>query len=269
LLHDLRLTLPRERLEDRRALLRELDQLERGLDYGGAMEGLGRFREQALDAVVRGVGAAFDLSRESAKTIARYDTAPHFRAEAVRKKLGNYKRYLDHARYLGKELLLARRLVEAGCGFVTVTSDFVWDMHADVNNAPMTEAMPYVGAPFDHAVSALIEDLEARGLSDKVLLIATGEMGRTPRVNKGGGRDHWGALTPLLIYGGGMRMGRVIGRSDASAGSPGSEPVTVRHLVSTIMRFLLDAGEVRVTRGVPDDVMRAVTGGEPIPGLAD
>jgi uncharacterized protein (DUF1501 family) len=151
---------------------------------------------------------------------------------------------------------------------VTVTSDFVWDMHADGNNAPVTEAMPYVGAPFDHAVSALIEDIEARGLSEQILVVATGEMGRTPKVNKGGGRDHWGNLTPLLIHGGGLKMGQVIGRSNANAGEPASDPITVRHLVSTIMQFLFDTGEVRVARGVPDDVLRVITGGEPIPGLA-
>jgi hypothetical protein len=267
LLRSLQLTLGRDRLEDRQQLLRQLDGIERRLDYAGSMQTLDGFQQQALRAVVRGVGAAFDLSKESPKTIARYDTAPHVNTAAVRKKLGNYKRYLDHARCLGKELLLARRLCEAGCGFVTVTSDFVWDMHADANNAPVAEAMPYVGTPFDHAVSALIEDIEARGLSDKILLVATGEMGRTPKVNKGGGRDHWGNLTPLLIYGGGLKRGRVIGRSSANAGEPASEPVTVRNLVATIMHYLFDVGEVRITRGIPDDVLRVVTGGEPIRGL--
>jgi hypothetical protein len=268
LLKDLQLTLSRGRLDDRRRLLRQFDSLDRRLDHGGEMETLDRYQQQALQAVVRGAAAAFDLSKESAKTIARYDTAPHVNTAAVRPKLGNYKRYLDHARCLGKEYLLARRLCEAGCGFVTVTSDFVWDMHADGNNAPVSEAMPYVGTPFDHAASALIEDLEARGLSDKVLVIATGEMGRTPKVNKGGGRDHWSALTPLLIYGGGMKMGQVIGRSDKNAGAPASDPVAVKNLVATIMHFLFDVDKVRVTRGVPDDVMRAVTGGEPISGLS-
>jgi hypothetical protein len=269
LLKNLQLTLSRERLDDRQSLLRQFDQIDRDLDYGGTMQTLDRFQQQALHAVVRGAAEAFDLSKEDARTLARYDTAPHFSPDAVRPKLGNYKRYLDHGRCLGKELLLARRLCEAGCGFVTVTSDFVWDMHADGNNAPMAEALPYVGAPFDHAVSALIEDLEARGLSDKVLLVATGEMGRTPKVNKGGGRDHWGNLTPLLVYGGGMKMGQVIGRSDKNAGAPASDPVTVQNLVATIMQFLLNVGEVRVTRGVPDDVLRVVTSGEPIRGLVD
>src|SRR5207248_10400050 len=130
--------------------------------------------------------------------------------------------YADHARTLGRLLLLARRLIEAGCGFVTINTNFVWDMHADVNNAPVEEGMRYVGAPFDHAVSAFIEDLEARGLSERVLLVCCGEMGRTPKVNKAGGRDHWGGLAPLLLHGGGLKMGQVIGQSDRNGGMPAS-----------------------------------------------
>lgn len=267
LLKNMQLKLPRDRVDDRRALLEQLDGLNRALDHAGTMLALDKFQEQALNVVVRGVADAFDLSKEDPKTVARYDTAPLVRLDTIRPKLGNYKRYVDHVKCLGKELLLARRLCEAGVGFVTVTTDFVWDMHADANNAPVTEAMPYVGLPFDHAVATLIEDLEARGLSDQVLLVATGEMGRTPRLNKGGGRDHWGNLTPLLLYGGGLKMGQVIGRSSANAGEPASDAVSVKNLIATIMHVLFDVSEVRVTRGVPDDVARVITEGEPIRAL--
>src|SRR5262249_48045797 len=147
----------------------------------------------------------------------------------------NHKNYADNAKSLGKLLLLARRLCEAGCGFVTVTTNFVWDMHADINNAGVEEGMRYMGQPLDHALSAFIDDLEARGLSDKIMLVATGEIGRTPKVNKNGGRDHWGNLAPLLFYGGGHKMGQVIGHSTANAGDPATEPVTMKHIVSTIM----------------------------------
>ena len=82
--------------------------------------------------------------------------------------------------------------------------DGVWDMHADTNNLNMIDGMEAVGRPFDHAVAAFIDDVEARGLQDKILLICCGEMGRTPRLNKNGGRDHWGKLSPLLLYGGGI-----------------------------------------------------------------
>jgi len=141
--------------------------------------------------------------------------------------------YADHGRTLGKLLLLARRLCEAGCGFVTINTNFVWDMHADSNNPSTREGMGYVGLPFDHAVSAFIEDVEARGLSDRILLVACGEMGRTPRVNKNGGRDHWGNLGPLLFHGGGLKMGQVIGQSTdkrrRARGRSGPYPQCDRH----------------------------------------
>ena len=140
-------------------------------------------------------------------------------------------------------------------------------MHADENNAPMPVGMEYVGTPFDHAVSAFIEDVESRGLRDRILLVCCGEMGRTPRLNKDGGRDHWGSLAPLLIYGGGLKMGQVIGQSSRDGGEPASDPVTMADLIATIMHSLLDIGEVRLMPGVPRTVVEAITRGEPIRGL--
>src|SRR5262249_30795733 len=139
-----------------------------------------------------------------------------------------------------------------------------WAMPSDVNNAPPAEAMPYVGGPFDHAVSALIEDLGQRGLSGRILLVCCGEMGRTPRINKNGGRDHWGKLGPLLLHGGGLRMGGVIGSSTRDGGAPASEPVTVRNLIATVMHTLFNVGEVRLLPGLTSDVSRVITEGEPI-----
>ncbi|OAI50938.1 hypothetical protein AYO44_17395 [Planctomycetaceae bacterium SCGC AG-212-F19] len=267
LLQNMQLKIPRNRLDDRRELLLQLDAVKRQIDSTGAIDTLDRMQEQAIDVILRGVADAFDLSKENEKTIARYDTAPLVPVESIDQKWNNKKNYADNAKSLGKLLLLARRLCEAGCGFVTVTTNFVWDMHADVNNAGVVEGMRYMGRPLDHAVSAFIEDLEARGLDEKILLVACGEMGRTPRLNKGGGRDHWGNLGPLLLYGGGLKMGQVIGHSTANGGDPATEPITPRHLVSTIMHTLFDVGEVRVTRGVPDDVARLITDSDPIPAL--
>ena len=152
-------------------------------------------------------------------------------------------------------------------GFVTVTTSFVWDMHADVNNATMTEGMGYVGRPFDHAMAALLDDLEARGLRDKVMVVCCGEMGRTPVINKNGGRDHWGGLAPLLLYGGGLGAGRVIGRSTRDGGQPASDPVQIPDLVATIMGGLLDLAEVRLIDGLPKKLQDVFAGGRPIPGL--
>ena len=150
---------------------------------------------------------------------------------------------------------------------MTVTTNFVWDMHADQNNATMEEGMRYVGVPFDHAVSAFIQDCEERGLRDDILLVACGEMGRTPRVNKRGGRDHWGGLSPLLLYGGGLPMGQVIGRSTADAGEPATDPVSIRDLVATIVHTQFDVAQLRVMPGLPKSIEGLVANARPIPGL--
>ena len=264
---DMELRLTAERLGDRRALLGELDRVRFHLDEGGKLAGLDGIRAQAFSALLGGVAGAFDLSREDERTVARYDTAPLVRPDQISRKWNNYNMYVDNAKSLGKLLLLARRLCEAGCGFVTVTTAFVWDMHSDINNAGVAEGMRYMGTPFDHAVSAFLEDVESRGLSDRILLVCSGEMGRTPQVNAGGGRDHWGGLAPLLLSGGGLQPGRVIGQSTRNAGEPQTEPVRISHLVATILQTLFDAGELRVTRGVPDAIINAATAPS-IPGLA-
>jgi uncharacterized protein (DUF1501 family) len=265
---DMQLAIEPSRLDDRKALLSSLDRIRRELDHREALAGTDRFQQQALDTIVGGVAQAFDLSHEDAATIRRYDTAPLIRPDQISRKWNNYPRYVDNAQTLGKLLLMARRLCEAGCGFVTVTSNFVWDMHADVNNATMEEGMQYCGQPFDHAVSAFIEDCEARGLADDILLVATGEMGRTPRINKNGGRDHWGGLAPLLVYGGGLPRGQVIGSSSRDAGEPASDPFGNENLLATVMHTLLDLGQVRLMTGLPQDLLRALTTPQPIAGLS-
>ncbi len=264
---DMRLNLPEGRFHDRQALLGALDDWKRWADAAGVVEGFSAFQQQAFHALHRGVSDAFDLAREDPRLIERYDTAPLLPRNRIDPQWKNIDHYATNALTLGRQLLLARRLCERGAGFVTVTTSFIWDMHADVNNAPMTIGMKYVGEPFDHAVSAFIEDVEARGLSEKILLVCCGEMGRTPALNKDGGRDHWGNLAPLLLYGGGLKMGRVIGQSSRDGGEPSSDPVTMKDLLATIMHTLLDIGQVRLLPGIPQRVVEAMTKGEPIRGL--
>jgi len=245
---NLRLTLSAERFEDRRALLAGFDQLRR--DAEPVFDGYDRGRERACAALLSGaVAEALDLSREDPTVLARYDTG-RFAAKDDwgRAKRGKRGYYTGHAKTLGKSLLLARRLCEAGCGFVTIHTGYegVWDMHADGNNLNMADGMAAVGTAFDHAVAAYIEDVEARGLADKILLIATGEMGRTPRLNKNGGRDHWAKLAPLLLHGGGSGRGRVVGRSTRDGGEASAERVSAANLISTVMHALLDVGELRL-----------------------
>ncbi len=264
---DLTLSIPRGRLDDRRRLLARFDAMARGLDRHGAAEGVDRLRDQAYRLLTGGLAEAFDLAKEDPRLVDRYDTAPLVRTDSIRTKWNNHKNYADNAKTLGKLLLLARRLCERGCGFVTVTTNFVWDMHADVNNAPMAEGMGYMGPPLDRAVSAFLEDVRARGLEDRILLVACGEMGRSPRMNAQGGRDHWGRLGPLVLAGGGLPGGVVIGRSAKDGSAPQSEPVTGRHLIATIVRTLFDVGQLRLVPNLPREFSQIMAGWEPIPGL--
>jgi hypothetical protein len=257
---NLELRLPKDRLGDRRTLLLELDRWRRSLGDSP----FDPLREQAFGTLLSGVAGAFDLSREDPAIVSRYDTAPLVRPDQIDRKWNNYEHYVDHAKSLGKLMLLARRLCEAGAGFVTVTTSFVWDMHADVNNATMTEGMRYVGSPFDHAVAKFLEDVEQRGLSDKILLVCCGEMGRTPRINANGGRDHWGNLAPLILSGAGMPRGAVIGQSNRSGGEPATDPVTIPNLIATILQTQFDPAALRLVPGMPAELIRAATH-DPIP----
>ena len=264
---NLKLNLPMDRLDDRRSLLKGLDVVKASLEAGSQLAGIDKVREQAFSTILGGVANAFDLSKEDAATIARYDTAPLMRPEDISRHWNNYERYVDNGKALGKLMLMARRLCEAGCGFVTVTTNFVWDMHADVNNATVEEGMRYMGLPFDHAVSAFLEDVEARGLSDRILLVCCGEMGRTPKINARGGRDHWGNLSPLMLAGGGLQPGQVVGQSTRDAAEPLTSPIRIPNLIATIMSSLFDVGTLRLAQGVPPEIARAAGDWEPIPGL--
>jgi uncharacterized protein (DUF1501 family) len=104
-------------------------------------------------------------------------------------------------------------------------------------------------------VAAFIEDVEARGLSDKILLVVTGEMGRTPKINRRGGRDHWGKSTPLVLYGGGVPRGAVIGRSTRDGAEPAGDPLGPPNLISTILHTLFDMGQLRLVPGL-DQISR-------------
>ena len=258
---NMELRIAADRFDDRRYLLSQFDTLRREVDHQGALAGADRFQQQAFDVISRGVAQAFDLTREDPRVIAAYDTSHCFRNEDI-------QRYYDMRRasnLLGKQMLLARRLCEAGCGFVTV-SDCGWDMHANENSHRNMAGLPLMTAQVDHAVAAFLEDVHARGLSDQILLVITGEMGRTPRKNSNGGRDHHANLTTLAFAGGGLRMNQVIGRSDRTASSPATERYGPPHLMATIMHTLLDIGEVRVQRDL-GRVANVLSEGTPIPGL--
>jgi hypothetical protein len=264
---DMQLALPRDRFDDRRLLLERIDGLRRSADRADIGATLDRFRQQAFDTILGGVVRAFDWTQESPTTIARYDTKPLVPADTISPKWNNLKFYIDHNATLGKLLLTSRRLIEAGCGFVTVTTNFVWDHHADSNNAGVVEGMRYCGVALDHALSALVEDLEARGMGRDVLVVVCGEMGRTPRINGTGGRDHWGGLAPLFLYGGGLRAGQVIGQSTRDAGEPLDHPVRIPDLVGTVLRTVFDGGQLRLRSDVPTGILRMLSESEGIVGV--
>ncbi len=205
---NLTLKVPRERFEDRRHLLESLDTLNRQVDSRGIIEGTDKFEQQAMNTVLGNVSKAFDVKNEDPKTVAKYGGR------------------------LGQQMLMARRLCEAGCGFVTVSYGG-WDMHGDIK-----KAMENRSPELDHAVATFIEDLRERGLDKKILLVITGEFGRTPKVNTGGGRDHWAPLSTLALAGGGLRMGQVVGESAPKADVPKSNPVSPQDLMATIFHVL-------------------------------
>ena len=255
LLEDLSLTLPLERLSRRRELLASLDGLRRLADASPAIDSAGKAERQAIDLLLGdSVRKALDLAEEDPAVRARYDTS------------GFREGYLEPRRgTLGARMLLARRLVEAGCGFVVVGMAG-WDNHGNGKHPGVKKGMELLAPPVDHAVSAFLDDLRDRGLEDKVLLVVTGEFGRTPQLGGGGGRDHWPDLCPLLIAGGGTRPG-VYGRSDRRGARATSDPTTLSDLLATLAHAVFDMGRLRLDPTLPGDLIRSLAAGTPISGL--
>lgn len=263
IMKNMELRISETRLDDRRGLLSELDSLKRRVDSSAALSGTDEFQEQAFDVILGGISDAFDLSNEDPRILAEYSTTKVDIPKRLYKKKN--KNLLKQSPVsLGHQMLMARRMVQAGCRFVTVTSAG-WDMHG--NAFGVDDGMPILGTAVDIAASAFLNDLDRLGLSNDVLLIITGEFGRTPRINSKGGRDHWGNLCTLAFAGGGLPMGQVIGQSNRTASVPASDSVTTHQLLATVMHYMLDIGELRLSSSIPSDILRVLTSGEPIPQL--
>jgi len=266
LIDNMILRLTERQLNDRMALLKQLDGVSRLADAVEANQTFGPYRQQAVE-MLRGGGIrdAIDLSKEDPKTLAAYDTE-HFR---------NY-RCNDQSKFerngpsigisLGRQLLMARRLCEAGCGFVTLIHAN-WDFHARKGIPNIPEGMSVLAPPLDHAVAAFLNDVESRGLSDKILLVITGEFGRTPKLDKNLGRHHWPKLCPLVFAGGGLKHGRVIGQSDRRGGEPATEPITIDDFHTTLMHVLVDVGKMRLDQSIPQRIQARAQKGKPIAEL--
>ena len=224
-----------QRLQDRRRLLSSIDHFRREIDRSGAMSGIDSFQTRAFDLLTSSkLLEALDLSREDAAVRERYGK-------------GTDKEQGDAAPRLNEQFLLARRLVEAGCRVVTISYSF-WDWHGS-NFRIAKENFP----DFDQALSALIEDLDSRGMLEDTTVIAWGEFGRTPRINKDAGRDHWPNVSCALLAGGGMRTGQVIGATDRDGGEAVQRPVTFQEVFATLYHNL---GINAATTTVPDPTGR-------------
>ena len=255
ILENMSLHIPQDRFADRRLLLASLDQWKRRHEMIASVGGSSKFNDQAVDLLLGSASTALDISREDPALLRRYDTS-HIPV--------GFKKFKPSP--LGKQMLMARRLCQAGCRFVTVHSPG-WDMHADKNNPGMVTGMEMLGRTADQAVSAFLEDVDQRGLSKKILLILSGDFGRTPRVNKNGGRDHWPRLCTLAFAGGDLRMGQVVGKAAPNGGEPGAFPVSLSQFHATVMQSLIDVGQFRVNSSIPRELSALVENRTPIAQL--
>jgi hypothetical protein len=214
-----------DKLSERRELLKEFDTMDRTLDRTGLAAGLDSFEGQAFDLILSRAREAFDVSKEDPRTRDKYGKG------------------------LGEQMLMARRLCEAGVGFVTLHFGG-WDMHGSI-----AQGMKNLGPQVDRAVTTFVEDCADRGMDKDVLVVISGEFGRTPRVNGSAGRDHWAPLSTLALAGGGLKMGQVVGESNSKAEVPKSTPITPQDLMATVFHVL----------GLPQDLHYKDPTGRPVP----
>ncbi len=206
-----------DRISRRRGLVKRLDDMARNIARNDATTARDSFYDQAYDLVTsRQARDAFDLTKEEQTTRERYGQTT-----------------------VGQGCLLARRLVEAGVGFVTVTSTggqapLSWDTHQNNFSMLKDQLLPQL----DGAFSALIADLDDRRLLDSTLVVLMGEFGRTPKINQNAGRDHWPRANSIVLAGGGVRRGVVVGRTDAQAEGPADRPVSPADLAATMFMLL-------------------------------
>jgi hypothetical protein len=177
----------------------------------------------------------------------------HKEPQEVREKYGLNR--------FGQSCLLARRLIEAGVRFVTINmfetvfDEITWDIHGSKPFSPISCYRDLVGPMFDMAYSSLLDELSQRGLLDKTMVLATGEFGRTPKVNPAGGRDHWPQCWTIIMAGGGIKGGQTVGSSDEIGGAPRDRPTTPGQIAATVFHAL----------GIDPGTELPGVGGRPIP----
>jgi hypothetical protein len=210
-----------EQLGDRRRLLSSFDRLRRDIDANGSLRGMDAFTERALSVLTSNkLRDALDITKEHPRVRDRYgDGKP-------------YKYQYDGAPTVNEQFLIARRLVEAGVRCVTFTYGR-WDSHGQ-NFALVRDH----GGKLDQALSALVEDLALRGMLADVSVVVWGEFGRTPRINKDAGRDHWPQVSCALLAGGGTKTGQAIGKTNRLGEYPIERPVHFQEVFATLYHNL-------------------------------
>jgi Protein of unknown function (DUF1501) len=218
-----------DRLSDRRSLLAGLDKFRRDVDATRMMEGMDAYNQQAFGILTSSrLVDALDLAKEDPKVVEGYGK-------------GDPRNRDDGGPKLMEHFLVARRLVEAGARCVTLAFSR-WDHHGD-NGGALRQDLPLL----DRGLSALLRDLHDRGLEKDVSVVVWGEFGRTPTINKEGGRDHWPRVSCALLAGGGMRHGQVIGSTDRLGGEAASRPVLFGEVFATLYHALgIDVNKVTV-----------------------
>jgi hypothetical protein len=208
-----------ERFDRRCALFHQFEQLRRHIDTAD-LSGMDNAYSRAFDVLTsEKVARALDITREDPKLRDRYG-------------VGSSTHLGDGAPMWNDQLLIARRLVEAGARCVTVAYGF-WDTHGQ-NFSWLRQRLPL----FDQGVSALIEDIHSRGLENDVTVVVWGEFGRSPKINKDAGRDHWPRVNSALLFGGAMKVGQVIGSTDKLGGAAASHPIHYLDVLATIYHNL-------------------------------
>ena len=208
-----------EELRDRKVLLERMDAFRKSAGQTNAVQA-DTFHDRAFDVLTSSkLVEALDVTKEPERTRNRYGK-------------GSPKHLGDGAPQWNDQLLMARRLVEAGCRVVTVAYGF-WDTHGG-NFKYLKDHLPL----FDTGVSALVEDIYARGLDEDVTVCVWGEFGRTPKINKDAGRDHWARVNFALMSGGGMKTGQVIGSTDSAAGEAKDDPVPYGNVLASVYKNL-------------------------------
>ncbi len=215
-----------DQLQDREALMTQLDRLRRELDSVGEIEDLDAYQQQALGILTSNrLAEALDLEREDPKLRDRYGRGSPEPAG-----------YGDAGPLMNDYLLTARRLVEAGVRVVSLAYGR-WDWHGRPHGTNFENARDHLPV-LDQGLTALVEDLDNRGMLDDVSIVVWGEFGRTPRINKNGGRDHWPRVACGLLAGGGIRTGHVIGSTDRLGEDAKDRPVHFQEVFATLYHNL-------------------------------